>query len=292
VNRLLLASLTLLCAVLALPLAGADKPKEQKAPPKKITNSIGMKLVLIPAGKFNMGSPTDEEDRVNNEKQHEVEITKPFYLGVYTVTQKQYQKVMGKNPSHFCKDGEGKDDVKDLDTDDFPVENVSWQDVKKFSAKLSALAAEKKAGRVYRLPTEAEWEYACRAGTTTPFHFGKSLSSKQANFDGDAPYGEAPKGPNLKRTCKVGSYRPNAWGLYDMHGNVEQFCEDWYQEDYHKDKKRDPKGPKKGESRVLRGGLWTSGAEYCRAARRTGVPLDSHVNRWGFRVACDASKKP
>src|SRR5204863_6448340 len=135
-----------------------------------------------------------------------------FHLGVYPVTQAQYEKVMGNNPSQFRP---GKDG---LDTADFPVENISWQNAKDFCAKLSALPAEKSAGRVYRLPTEAEWEYACRAGTTTPFAFGKALSSDQANFNGTLPYGGAAKGPHLNRPAKVGSYKPNAFGLYDMHG--------------------------------------------------------------------------
>jgi hypothetical protein len=154
-----------------------------------------MKLVLIPKGTFKMGSPEDAKGRYPDEQQHEVEISKPFYLGTYTVTQKQYRTVMKTNPSCFSKDGGGKDKVKGLDTDDFPVETVSWGEADKFCKKLSALPAEKKAKRSYRLPSEAEWEYACRAGTTTPFHFGKSLSSRQANCNGNYPYGGAVKGP-------------------------------------------------------------------------------------------------
>ncbi len=200
---------------------------EPAAPPKEVTNSIGMKLALIPAGKFLMGSPKDEKDRLLAEEQHEVSITKPFYLGVYEVTQAEYEKVMENNPSCFSANGDGKYSVNDMDTSRFPVENVSWDDAVAFCKKLSELPEEKKAGRVYRLPTEAEWEYACRAGTKTPFHYGDSLSSKQANFCGHFPYGGADKGPWLKRTAKVDTYAANAFGLYDMHGNVWEWCQDW-----------------------------------------------------------------
>jgi formylglycine-generating enzyme required for sulfatase activity len=301
VNRLLLASLTLLCAALALPLVGgADKPKGKKAPAKEFANSIGMKLVLIPAGKFTMGSPKDEKGREmsaggasGKETQHEVEITRPFYIGVYPVTQAQYKKVMGTNPSWFSAKGTGSDKVEGLNTDSFPVERVSWQDAKKFCAALSKLPAEKKAGRTYRLPTEAEWEYACRAGTTTPFNCGKSLSSRQANFDGKYPYGGAPKGPYLGRTCKVGSYKPNAWGLYDMHGNVYHFCSDWFKKDnVTGSPKKDPKGPKKGDACVLRGGSWINSGWACRAAFRMGVEPDLPSYNFGFRVVRDIPRKP
>src|SRR5262249_11368647 len=154
-------------------------------------------------------------------------------------------------------EGGGKDMVKGLATADFPVERVSWHEAVKFCKKLSVRPAEKRARRVYRLPTEAEWEYACRAGTSTPFHFGRSLSSRQANFDGNAPYGGAAKGPWLRRTCKVGSYQPNGFGLFDMHGNLFQWCNDWYGRDYYKDSPRqDPQGPDEGTARIVRGGSW------------------------------------
>ena len=223
--------------------------QEDKTPgqPKEVTNSIGMKLALIPVGKFVMGSPKEEEDHGQDEEQHEMSITKSFYLGVYVVTQAEYEKVMGKNLSWFSPKGGGKDRVKDMDTGQFPVEMVSWDDAVAFCKKLSELPEEKKAGRVYRLPTEAEWEYACRAGTKTAFHYGNSLSSKQANFDGNRPYGGADKGPYLERTTKVGSNAANAFGLYDMHGNVWECCQDWYDEDYYKNSPReDTPGPAQG----------------------------------------------
>jgi formylglycine-generating enzyme required for sulfatase activity len=310
VNRLLLASLTLLCAAMALPLAGCkDKPKETKeTPAKPLTNSIGMKLVLIPDGEFLMGSSKDEREAVVSASgfgdtyrrdveaegpRHKVKISRPFHLGVYTVTQAQYKKVMGSNPSKFSATGESQDEVKGLDTSDFPVENVSWNDARKFCDKLSALAEEKKAGRKYRLPSEAEWEYACRAGTSTPFHQGKSLSSTQANFNGNSPYGGAKSGPYLGRTSKVGSYRPNAWGLYDMHGNVYQWCADWFGKDYYKDSPRvDPKGSDEDTGRVVRGGSWDNTGSECRAAWRLMSDPTSRYDTYGFRVVCDIPKKP
>jgi formylglycine-generating enzyme required for sulfatase activity len=261
---------------------------------REITNSIGVKLVLIPEGTFKMGSPTAEKDRNRDEYQHDVKISKPFYLGVYTVTQKQYREVMGTNPSYFSKTGGGKDQVKDLDTDDFPVEQVSWEDADQFCKQLSALPPEKKAKRSYRLPTEAQWEYACRAGASTPFAFGKSLSSRQANFNGNNPYGGASKGPYLGRTREVRSYKPNAWGLFNMHGNVWQWCRDWYGEDSYKDSpKRDPEGKKSGTRRVMRGGSWWSNASNCRAANRSSYEPAKRGDLFGFRLVCvPAGKTP
>ena len=264
-------------------LLGVSLATEPAAQPKEITNSIGMKLALIPAGKFLMGSPKDEKERGPDEEQHEVSITKPFYLGVYEVTQAEYEKVMGNNPSWFSPKGDGKDKVKDMDTSCFPVENVSWGDVVAFCKKLSESPEERKVGRVYRLPTEAEWEYACRAGTKTAFHYGDSLSSKQANFDGDFPYGGADKGPDLERTTKVGSYQPNAYGLYDMHGNVWQWCQDWYT------KKplggKDPVVTTAASYRVIRGGSWHDVGGRCRSAFRFWNYPGLRYFNLGFRVA-------
>jgi formylglycine-generating enzyme required for sulfatase activity len=258
---------------------------------KAIANSIDMKFVLIPAGKFMMGSPVAEPEREADELQHEAVITKPFYLGVYEVTQGQYAKIMGKHNPHFnAKNGGGED---------FPVEQVRWKEVIDFCTKLSQLPEEAKAGRTYRLPTEAEWEYACRAGSTTVFHFGDGLSSTQANFNGDYPEGKADKGPYLKKTAKVGSYKPNAWGLYDMHGNVSEFCADWYDPNYYKTSpKEDPKGPDKGvvptgfaddHFRVVRGGCWHDEARACRAAYRFRLQSSEPYRLVGFRVVCQVS---
>jgi formylglycine-generating enzyme required for sulfatase activity len=270
----------------ALPAPKEDGPGPPPSVAKEVTNSIGMKLVLIPAGKFQMGSPKEEKDRSDDEEQHEVEITRPFYMGVYPVTQQEYEKVMGKNPSGFCRTGGGKDKVANLDTSRFPVERVSWQDAREFCKKLSELAEEKHSGRIYRLPTEAEWEYACRAGTESPFYFGRSLSSEQANFDGNYPYGSAAKGPCLGRTTTVGSYKPNAFGLYDMHGNVWQWCQDWFDTDYYRrSPKTDPLNDKVGSGRVLRGGGWYYAGVHCRSAYRCRLDLDDRGGTFGFRVA-------
>jgi formylglycine-generating enzyme required for sulfatase activity len=236
---------------------------------KEFTNSIGMKLVRIPSGKFKMGSPTDDKHRGRDEQQHEVEISKPFYLGVHEVTQGQYKKVMGSNPSYFSSAGTGKGKVAGLDTSDFPVENVSWEDAVEFCKKLSALPAEKGAGRTYRLPTEAEWEYACRAGAadSSPYHFGNAISTATVNYGGFRGLGGSPG-----RTCKVGSYKPNKFGLFDMHGNVWEWCSDWYERDYYgKSPKVDPQGPMMGTQRVFRGGSWQNPDYCCRTASRIGL---------------------
>jgi formylglycine-generating enzyme required for sulfatase activity len=263
---------------------------------KVLTNSIGMKLTRIPKGKFLMGSPETEKERDEGELQHEVEISKPFYLGVHEVTQSEYARVMGKKPRpRGAPVGEGPD---------FPTANVEWGDAVNFCQRLTALPAEKLAGRKYRLPTEAEWEYACRAGTTTPFSFGSSLSAKQANFNGDFPYGGADKGPYLRRTAKVGSYAPNAWGLYDMHGNVAEWCADFYDKDYYpKSPKVDPTGPAKGAHptgftsrtvpgpgqfyRVIRGGSWLDEARGCRSAYRFRAMPHEPYQMIGLRVVCE-----
>jgi len=246
-------------------------------PPKEITNSIGMKLVLIPKGTFMMGSPESEEERQKDRTQHEVTISKDYYLGVYEVTQAQYEKVIGKNPSHFQGAIVGNENA------DLPVENVSWDDAVEFCKKLSDLPEEKKAGRVYRLPTEAEWEFACRAGSTTAYSFGassKSLDDYAWNV-----------GNSGDQTHPVGEKKANAWGLYDMHGNVWEWCSDWYGQ-YPKGAVSDPAGPKEGSSRVYRGGCWDYEAAICRSAYRywyTPVVRNSH---FGFRLALSSSGIP
>jgi uncharacterized protein (TIGR02996 family) len=254
-----------------------------------VYNSIGMKLVPIPAGTFLMGSPEGEAGRSDNEgPQHEVEISKPFYMSVFPVTQGQWQQVMGNNPSWFSKTGGGNDEVKGMDTRDFPVETVSWNDADDFCRTLSELPAEKMAGRTYRLPTEAEWEYACRGGATTyqVFHFGNSLSSAQANFAVNYLYGGVDRSNWLNRTCKVGSYKANPIGLYDMHGNVQECCSDWYGEDYYKSSlRRDPLGPGSGSYRVIRGGSWINYSWFCRSAQRYDFEPAARNYYIGFRVA-------
>jgi formylglycine-generating enzyme required for sulfatase activity len=257
-----------------------------------------MKLVLIQPGTFLMGSPDDEENRGDDEgPMHEVEITRPFYLGVAPVTQEQYERMMGTNPSYFSAKGNGKDEVRGMDTRAFPVEQVSWEDAVEFARRLAALAEEARSGYTYRLPTEAEWEYCCRGGASSyqVFHFGNSLSSTQANFNCNFPYGEAAEGPTLWRTCKVGSYPANGFGLYDMHGNVWEWCSDWHDEYDENDEnnenyyaaspRQDPQGPKRASDRVLRGGCWHDEGWLCRSANRDrNEPGKRH---WldGFRLA-------
>ncbi len=261
------------CVVACLMLVGLSHPAWSQAPdekPRKLKNSIGMEFASIPAGKFLMGSPATEKERSQDETQHEVTLTQGFRMGVHEVTQAQYGQVMGKNPSYF----KGAT---------LPVETVSYDEALAFCKKLSDLPAEKAAGRKYRLPTEAEWEYCCRAGTSTPFHFGNELNGTQANCDGTFPYGTTKQGPYLKKTSPVGSYPPNAWGLYDMHGNVCEWCQDWYG-DYPKESIKDPQGCIGGELRVLRGGYWAFNARDCRAAcRYWGSPVN-HKLLGGIRL--------
>lgn len=259
-----------------------------------LTNSIGTSLVLIRPGVFWMGSPDEEADSYGDEHpRHRVEITRPFYLGAFQVTQAEYEAVCDQEPSYFRHGGHGSDAVRRLDTSRFPVESVSWEDATQFCARLSDLPEEKEAGRRYRLPTEAEWEYACRGGTAwrAPFHVGYSFSSRQGNFDGTMPYGTAKRGPNLKRPRKVGSYPPNAYGLYDMHGNVWEWCQDGFDRDYYSvSPERDPRGPEGRETRVLRGGSFYYVASSCRAAIRLNRGPEARSNLDGFRVAMTVAR--
>ena len=245
-------------------------------------NGVNMEMVLISAGTFMMGSPESEAERSDDETQHQVTISKPYYLGKYPVTQAQWQQVMGNNPSHFKGD-------KLL-----PVEKVSWDDTQAFCLKLKEITQAP-----FGIPTEAQWEYACRAGTTTPFHFGSELDGSQANCNGNNPYPKIKgwfgttknKGPNLERTTSVGKYQANAWGLYDLHGNVLEWCSDWHG-DYPTGSVTDPIGPATGSDRVIRGGSWYGVAVYCRSAYRYGLgPLDRYFSL-GFRLALSSSGIP
>ncbi len=282
-TRLLRSAFWLPGAGLALLLLVAGLCVQAQDAPKEITNSIGMKLVLIPAGTFTMGSPVSEKTHSDNELQHDVTISKPYYMGVCEVTQKQWMELMDKNPCAFQGAAGG---------DDHPVEQVNYADVLEFLKKLSELPEEKKAGRVYRLPTEAEWEYACRAGTKTATHYGDSLSSNDANIKGDKPYGKAPEGPTVDKTTKVGSYKPNKFGLYDMHGNVFEWCSDWYDEKYYKTSpKTDPQGPATGEEHVVRGGDWYNMGAVARSAYRHHVTPEVKYWNIGFRAVMNVPGK-
>ncbi|MGD9857630.1 MAG: formylglycine-generating enzyme family protein [Planctomycetaceae bacterium] len=254
-----------------------------------ITNSVGMKLAAVPAGEFMMGSADADEDAREDERpQHLVRITKPLWVGQYEVTQAEYEQVTGANPSWFSPTGGGQAKAAGLDTSRFPVESVSWLDAVEFCNKLSELPQEKAAGRRYRLPTEAEWQYCCRAGTATKFHYGDSLTSTQANINGRYPYGGAPRGPYLGRTTTVGSYLPNAFGLYDMHGNVTEACADWFGREYYRESPTDdPQGPAEGADRMVMGGSWAADAFQCRAAHRRSNATSGVAQYFGFRVVCD-----
>jgi formylglycine-generating enzyme required for sulfatase activity/serine/threonine protein kinase len=242
-------------------------------------NGLKMKFAYIPPGEFMMGSPESEAVRNGNEKQHRVRITKPFYMAVFSVTQSEYERVMGKNPSWFSSTGNGKNDVAGMDTSRFPVEYVSWDEAMEFCRKFTE--SEQKAGRLpagwkYTLPTEAQWEYACRAGTTTAYNVGETISMKDARI-GATKFG---------RTTVVGSYKPNAWGLYDMHGNVWQWCADWYDDKYYDNSPADdPLGPTRGATRVFRGGSWNDGPVLCRSTHRNGDEPAIRICHLGVRVA-------
>jgi formylglycine-generating enzyme required for sulfatase activity len=225
-----------------------------------------MRLTLIPAGEFIMGAPEFEERDIGSlytaAPDHRVRITQSFYLGVHEVTQEQYETVMGHNPSRF----KGQE---------HPVEQVSWQEAVEFCEKLSSLPCERAAAKTYRLPTEAEWEYACRAGTRTHFHFGDNDSSL-------AHYAWYRANSDLS-THPVGKRLPNNWGLYDMQGNVAEWCGDWYGW-YTSDEVTDPQGLIMASFRVFRGGTWTHPSRGCWSVCRNGDTPDSVSIFYGFRV--------
>ncbi|HNE18005.1 MAG TPA: SUMF1/EgtB/PvdO family nonheme iron enzyme, partial [Rhodocyclaceae bacterium] len=205
----------------------------------------------IAPGSFRMGSPPDEVDRSSNETQHDVTLTRGYWLADSACTQALWQAVMGDNPSRFKADPAN------------PVEQVSWNDVHTFLDRLNAQVPGLDAG----LPSEAQWEYACRAGTTTPFSFGENITPEQVNYDGNRPYADGKKGLDRGQTVPVKSLPPNPWGLYEMHGNVYEWCADWFG-DYPQGPQIDPSGPPEGVFRVLRGGSWSDFGQGCRAATR------------------------
>ena len=227
-----------------------------------ITNSIGMKLIYIPMGTFTMGSPSNENQRYNDEgPRHKITVSKGFYMGIYEVTQAQYQAVTGSNPSYFKGDS-------------LPVERVSWDGAVEFCKKLT-----QRDGKTYRLPTEAEWEYACRAGRSTRFCCGDSDSDLS-----DYAWYSSNKD---SKTHPVGQKRPNDFGLYDMHGNVWEWCQDWYDANYYGSSPDvDPQGASSGQYRVLRGGSWCDNSQDCRSATRHWSGPSNPSGNFGFRAVC------
>ena len=227
-----------------------------------------LEMIWVKPGTFMMGSPVSEAKRHKDEVQHQVTLNKGFYLGKYEVTQAQWGRVMGNNPSSFGGA-------------DRPVENVSWDDAVEFCKKLTEM--EKKAGRVpqgmsYQLPTEAQWEYACRAGTSTKYSWGDSISSANANYD-----------ENVDETTIAGKYPPNPWGFHDMHGNVWEWCTDLYDE-YSIGPVTEPIGGTSGWYRVIRGGSWGGVGAALRSAERENLPPDYGNYTFGFRVVFQSSK--
>jgi formylglycine-generating enzyme required for sulfatase activity len=237
----------------------------------------GMVLVELPPGRFTMGSGSLEAGRNDDEVLHDVEITRPFLLGQTEVTQQEWRTVMGSTPSHFGSCGPR-----------CPVENITFFDVEQFLEKLNAHTPHT---LNYRLPTEAEWEYACRARTTGPFSTGENLTTAQANYNGRQPYGSFPAGEFRQKTTPVGTFPPNPWGLADMHGNVWEWTSDWYAPYPESTAANiDPRGPGAGEKRVIRGGSWFFDANSARCGLRyTHAPQDKGFSL-GFRVAADRSR--
>ena len=257
--------------VITVALTEYKEPKPGEEREFELADGVKMKFCWCPPGSFDMGSPSSEEDRSIDETQHRVKLTQGFWMGKYEVKQHQWESVMGSNPSGFKGD-------------DRPVERVSWDDCQEFICKINA------AGQVtVSLPTEAQWEYACRAGTTTPFNFGLTLNGDKANCDGNYPYGTSTRGRRRETTSDVGSYAPNAWGLHDMHGNVWEWCSDWYG-NYTGDA-TDPIGPASGTYRVFRGGSWSNFAWRCRSANRAGSVPGYRISILGLRLVCSAGPR-
>jgi formylglycine-generating enzyme required for sulfatase activity len=247
-----------------------------------LTNSIGQRFVWIAPGQFLMGAPDEDLFAEPDERpQHAVTLTKGYWLGQFEVTQAEYEQVMGGNPSHFAARGQGHALVARRSTDEFPVEMVSWFDAEAFCRRLSDRPEERAAGRTYRLPSEAEWEYACRAGTTTRFTCGETLSLDLANVKG-----------RWQRTRPVGCYPPNPWGLFDLHGNVLEWCGDWHTADYYERSPAvDPPGPETSldDVRVLRGGGWFFKA--ASSSFRDAISPYFKSPAHGFRVVCEMANR-
>ncbi len=247
--------------IIAKPIGTAQVYKEN------LGSGIELTMVKIPGGNFIMGSSQSEVDSEPYERpQHRVKIQE-FYMGQTEITQAQYQAIMGEN-------------ISSLTGKNRPVENVSWQKAQEFCRKLSA-----KTGKKYTLPSESQWEYACRAGTTTPFAFGATITSDVANYEGEYPYRNEPKGEYRKETTPVDKFPPNLFGLYDMHGNVSEWCQDTWSHNYQgvpTDERVRAKG--KYPKRIVRGGSWAENGYRCRSAFRYAWAADSDSSTIGFRI--------
>jgi formylglycine-generating enzyme required for sulfatase activity len=256
---------------------GQRQPLQVQGALVDLGDGVSLRLVRIPAGEFVMGSPADEPPRFDREgPQHRVRVGE-FWMGQIPITQAQWRAVMGNNPSRF------KDQP---DSDQRPVERVSWRDAMAFGRRLS-----ERTGRRFTLPSEAQWEYACRAGTTTPFHVGDMITTKLANYDGNYTYANGPEGEYREQTTPVGLFPANAWGLQDMHGNVWEWCLDQWHDSY-----AGAPGDggawlvsedvNSGVNRLLRGGSWDDLPRYCRSASRLPSLPDLADLNVGFRVVC------
>jgi len=260
-----------------------ETPKGAVAGTAWAVPDYNIEMVWISPGTFTMGAPSSESGHQSDEVQHRVTLTKGYWLGKYEVTQGQWQAVMGSNPSNFKNAGSNA-----------PVESVSWDDAQEYCKKLTA--KERAAGRLpsgyeYTLPTEAQWEYACRAGTTTSFSFGSDEGSlyQYGNYcdrsnTNDFSWQDKKHNDGYDKTAPVGSYKPNTWGLYDMHGNVWEWCRDWYG-DYPTGSVTDPTGATSGTYRVSRGGGWSSNARGCRSADRSYGGPGFRGYDLGFRLS-------
>ena len=265
-----------LCICLSLVLSSIFFSASVFAFEKTFTNSLGMEFILIPSGTFTMGSPPDEPFRGSSEVQHRVSISRPFYIQTTEVTLKQWRSLMGKRLL-----------VRRKGSDNMPVTQVSWFDCMEFIKRLNRLAEEK-----YRLPTEAEWEYAARAGTQTAFIWGDTIDCEKAMYGNNSIkhdvcqlYIQSLK-LQIDEPAPVKSYQPNPWGLYDMHGNVWEWCVDWFG-DYKKNPATDPKGPDSGTMRIRRGGSWFKHGHSCRSANRSFGHPATRYRTTGFRLVRD-----
>lgn len=296
-----------LVALLACPLSTIAQDRQGDSPARSATApAAGMKLALIRAGAFEMGSNPSEAGRTRSELQHTTRITRPFYLSATEVTQEEFESVMDKNPSAFSKIGASAASVNNVATGRFPVENVTWFDAIEFCNLLSKKEKLKEyyeldaidrdgdvirsatvnviGGPGYRLPTEAEWEYACRAGTTTSYVTGEpiALLGQAAWYGGTADIA----GNSQERSHRVGLKIPNDFGLFDMHGNVSEWCHDWYDYSaYERAARNDPAGPSGGSEKVIRGGSWNTEPVICRSASRGAMEPGKRSSDIGFRVA-------